>query len=75
MDIIPSFHLTKRFLGCVLACFVPKTLVKKNVSERVQASGGEGIGKPLRVYTAAIGDKVAKKKKFISLNNYFILPD
>lgn len=51
----------KRLLVCVLACFVPKMLVKKNISERVQASGGEGIGKPVRVYSAAVGDKVAKK--------------
>lgn len=64
----------KRLLVCVLACFVAKMLVKKNISERVQASGGEGIGKPVRVYSATVGDKVAKKKSS-SLINYFILPD
>lgn len=48
-------------------------LVKKNISERLQASVGEGIGKPLWIYSAAIGEKVAKKNQSSSPINYFIL--
>lgn len=37
----PTLSSYEKTFGLCLACFVPKMLVKKNISERVQASGGE----------------------------------